>query len=118
MVVRLHTGGAINTDLATVNMPAGCSNPTTSINELSNASQFAILSSNSFNKSLTITLNSNSDIDNVEMKLYNSLGKLVINQVINQETTVINANYPTGVYFYNLTRAHQTIQSGKLIFKQ
>lgn len=114
----LTTSGAVNTDLATINMPAGCSNPTTSSNELSDANQFAVLLPNSFNKSLTITVNANSGLVDVEMSLYNSSGKLVLKQVINQETTVIDTNYPTGVYFYNLTHISKTIQSGKLILKQ
>ena len=74
---------------------------------------------NPFSTSTTITINNASQINDVELRMYNVLGKEVMNKIItSQATTIETGNLPSGVYFYKVTGNNKTIQSGKLISQQ
>jgi hypothetical protein len=52
------------------------------------------------------------------VKIYNILGKQVLNRVITKPTTTIETdNLPSGIYFYTVNGNNKTIQYGKLITK-
>jgi hypothetical protein len=74
---------------------------------------------NPFNMQATIIINDASQMNNYELKIYNNLGKEVMNtNVTKQSTSLETCNLPAGVYFYKVINNDKTIQSGKLISQQ
>lgn len=74
---------------------------------------------NPFSTSATITINDASQLKNVELRIYNDLGKEVMVKTIKAQSTTLNTkDFLSGIYFYQLTDNHKTIQSGKLISRQ
>jgi len=112
----LTTNGAVNTNAATVTMTPGCSNLTTALSgKTVTKNQVSAFYPNAWNTSLVVTLKDASTDYPTGLKLYNTIGKLVLNKVLSDQKTVIQTNFPAGVYFYHLTRSNENIQSGKLI---
>lgn len=74
---------------------------------------------NPFSTSATITTNDVSQLKNVELRIYNDLGEEVMVKIITTQTTTLDTkDFLSGIYFYQLTDNHKTIQSGKLIARQ
>jgi plastocyanin len=73
---------------------------------------------NPFTTSIDIVLNDALKINRAELRIYNVLGKEVLNAAILQHlTTLKTSNLPSGIYFYKLMGNDNIIQSGKLIAK-
>lgn len=54
-----------------------------------------------------------------QLILYNGIGKVVVNQMISDESTIINtSSLRSGIYLYKLLNNNNVIQSGKLISKE
>jgi len=112
----LTTNGAINTNSTTVTMTPGCSNVTTAVSEKTvTKNQVSVFYPNAGNTSLVVTLKDVSNDYPTGLKLYNTIGKLVLSKLLSNQITVIQTDFPAGVYFYHLTRSNEKIQSGKLI---
>ncbi len=74
---------------------------------------------NPFVNSVTITINSPSEINNCILKIYNTLGTEVLNKKITKQTTTLDTSHlNSGVYFYKVVNDWQLMQSGKLISKK
>jgi hypothetical protein len=72
-----------------------------------------------FSTSATIAINDVSQLNNVELKIYNVLGEeMMTTSITKQITTFDTSNLSTGIYFYQITDNNKTIQSGKLIAQQ
>ena len=112
----LTTNGAVNTNAATVTMTPGCSNLTTAFTEKTvTKNQVSVFYPNASNTLLVVTLKEVLTVSPTGIKLYNTIGKLVLSKVLSDQKTVIQSNFPAGVYFYHLTRSNENIQSGKLL---
>lgn len=112
----LTTNGAINTNAATVTMTPGCSALTTAVSgKTATENYVTTLYANQGNASLVVNIKDVSTAAPTRIKLYNTIGRLVLSKVLSNQTTVIQTDFPTGVYFYHLTRSNENIQSGKLI---
>jgi len=67
---------------------------------------------------INIELTDPSQINNAELKLYDTLGVMVMNSILNQKTTTLRTNnLPSGIYLYKVMDDTKTVQSGKLIFQ-
>ncbi len=110
----LTTNGAINTNMATVTITAGCNTLTTSISDnKADKKQFASLANNQANKSLVVVLNEDSGVSPAGIRIYNTIGKLIDHKTLTSQTTVIPVNFPAGIYFYHILRLNATVQTGK-----
>lgn len=73
---------------------------------------------NPFGSFTTINLKNDSKYVNCMFKIYNLVGVEVMNSVVTKQTiTLDTSRLRAGIYFYKLTDANKTIQSGKLISK-
>lgn len=74
---------------------------------------------NPFNSYSRIVLNDVSKINAYTFKLYNVLGKEIMNTLIAQKSTTIDmSSINAGIYFYKVMDNDKMIQSGKLISKK
>jgi hypothetical protein len=74
---------------------------------------------NPFNSYSRIVLNDVSKINNYTFKLYDVLGKEMMNTRISQKSTTIDmSSINSGIYFYKVMDNDKMIQSGKLISKK
>lgn len=109
----LSTSGGISTFGINAQMTPGCG--TLGINDSIKAT--AQFYPNPFTSSLNVTLadfNSGSS----ELTIYNALGMLVLKTLLTQSATIIPMNLASGMYYYKLSGADGTLQSGKLISRQ
>ena len=116
----LTTTGALTTAAITTIMPAVCPVRTEveSI-QVDNKNQVLTISPNPFKSFITIGLNDASKNNGYELRVYNQLGKEVMNSAIsNPLTTLKTADLRSGVYFYQVTDNGKIIQSGKLVSQQ
>jgi hypothetical protein len=104
----LVTSGALSTTAVTATMPAGCLLGTDNVNKAS-----ASFYPNPFSGFITLTLPDGEQ--NNSLVIYNAMGKVVMSRTINEQNTRLEADFPTGIYFYRLTGSAGTVQSGKLI---
>ena len=129
--INLYTGTTINgralTGVGTLEthaidgvadmIPASC--PNVGVESLDAAKTSVTIYPNPFSTSTTIMINDASQINDFELRMYNVLGKEVMNKNITGHTTIIGTgNLPSGVYFYKVTGNNKTIQSGKLVSQQ
>ena len=69
--------------------------------------------------SINIDILDATQFDKAELKLYDSMGAMVINTNLTKKlTTLKTTNLPSGIYLYKVLDNSKTIQSGKLIFQQ
>jgi enoyl-CoA hydratase/carnithine racemase len=60
-----------------------------------------------------------SKLNNAELKLYDTMGKMVVNTNLTQKLTILKTDiFPKGIYLYKVMDNNKTIQSGKLIFQK
>lgn len=72
---------------------------------------------NPFSSSLNVAL-ANTGQDASVLRIYNTLGAVVLTTKLSQTVTRLDVNLPSGVYFYKVVSSNGTIQSGKLVSKQ
>ena len=78
-----------------------------------------IIYPNPFKTSITVSLNDASQIENCELKIYNSMGIEVMKKSITKQLTSIETCIlPAGVYFYLLLNNSVLLLSGRLISQQ
>lgn len=106
------TDGAFTTDSIRMTMPTTC---TTVGLEKTENDLLVHVYPNPFDQEIHIQLNnSNSEIQ--ELKIFNILGKEVMHLELNQsKTTIQSSDFPSGVYFYQITSNQQIIQTGRLV---
>ncbi|PJA08424.1 MAG: hypothetical protein COX70_03645 [Flavobacteriales bacterium CG_4_10_14_0_2_um_filter_32_8] len=116
----LTTTGAITTTAITAiasPIPGNCG--TVGISSLDDENEAITIYPNPFSTTATIVLNDFSKSNKTELRMYNVLGKEMMNVVITKSSTTFDtSNLTSGVYFYQLTDNNKTIQSGKLIARQ
>jgi hypothetical protein len=109
----LLTTGALSTSAVTVTMPTLC-NPI-GISSIK-AGKAVNIYPNPFSSSIDVVINDSWQISKCQLRVYNVLGKEVMNTSVTKETTTLNtSNLPSGVYFYRIIGNNKTIQSGKLV---
>jgi hypothetical protein len=113
----LTTDGTLTTDSVNVTIPATSCGSVGIYNKVvlnSNVSFFP----NPMISSLSILLNNVSESNTSELRLYNTLGTLVISKTITEKVTTIETNFPSGIYYYKVISKDNSVQSGKLISQQ
>jgi len=115
----LLTTGALSTSSITTTMPAVCSTTITGDVSPNAENKMITFAPNPFSAFTTISLNNAFSTINYDLKVYNVLGKMVINTpVTSQITTLKTSELHSGIYFYKVTSDGKLIQSGKLISQQ
>lgn len=115
----LTTTGTLTTAAITATatvIPANCATiGGTSINA-ANTIKAVIIYPNPFSISTTIMITDALQNSKCELRIYNILGKEVINKTITKQlTTLETSSLPSGIYFYKMIGNDKIIQSGKLI---
>jgi len=115
----LTTNGALTTAAITTTMAPDCTNVGTGSIDVKSTNNAATIAPNPFSSSTTIILNDTPQIKVCEIRIYNSLGKEVLNTSLKEQITTINtSDLSSGIYFYKVVENDKTIQSGKLISQQ
>lgn len=71
---------------------------------------------NPFSTSLNFLIKDASQIDHLELEVYNILGEMVLKyQVTEMLTSIETSHLPNGLYLYRIVNNNQILQSGKLI---
>jgi hypothetical protein len=113
----LTTTGAITTDAITAVasvIPGNCA--TVGISSLDDENKAITIYPNPFSTTATVVLNDFSKSNTTELRMYNVLGKEMMNVVITKSSTTFDtSNLTSGVYFYQVINNNKNIQSGKLI---
>lgn len=114
----LTTSGAITTGAITTTMTSVCSYLGVNSVDIDKTKDAVTITPNPFSDKITITLNPATKTDNSRLIIYNSLGKEVINVLINNRATTIDvSNLSSGLYIYKFVDNTEIIQTGKLISK-
>jgi hypothetical protein len=110
--------GAVSTAGTSAIMPPGC--VPTSVRPITEGnSEVAILYPNPFTTYTTILLNGATQDNSYELRIYNVLGKEIMNKRITQEVTPLEtSNLPAGIYFYKMIGKDKSVKSGKLVSQQ
>jgi hypothetical protein len=109
------TNGTLTTASVTVIMPSGCNVTGLPSFQIENKSS-AMMFPNPFNSSININFNNTIQNNNTEINIFNVNGELVLNKLINkQSTTIETSSLSSGIYFYKIISDNKIIQSGKLI---
>ena len=112
----LTTNGALTSDSVNVTISTtACANVGIESLKLNNLNESAVLYPNPMTTSLMVNINEVTELNSYELRLYNVLGSLMISKVITEKTTLIDTNFPSGVYFYKVINKNNIIQSGKLV---
>lgn len=115
----LTTTGALSTnaiDAVAPTIPSDCGMVGIPSNNVVKPNEAVIFYPNPFSTYTTITINDASQINKTELRIYNILGKVVINTTITKKiTTLKTINLPSGIYFYKMISNDRIIRSGKLI---
>ena len=97
-------------------MPPGCNPTGIAPFDAANTNEAVTIYPNPFSTSTTIMINDASQIKEVELRMYNVLGKEVMNTTLTKQlTTLETSNLPSGIYFYKVISNNKIIQSGKLV---
>ncbi|MGZ4033567.1 MAG: ice-binding family protein, partial [Bacteroidia bacterium] len=116
----LTTNGALSTTATTAvasSIPTDCA--TLGIQSLTATDETVKIYPNPVNSSTTIFIEDTSQLKNVELIIFNSLGEIVVNTTITKQETVIDTNgLLSGIYFYKIIGNDKVVQSGKLISQQ
>jgi hypothetical protein len=126
--VQINTGATINGRVLTTN-GGFATTAITVLNPLAiqtglnstdiNTTNVLSITPNPFHSFATITITDASKINSYNLKIYNTLGKLVINtKVTEQSMNLKTGNLQSGIYFYQVSENNKTVQSGKLISQQ
>ncbi|MDD5184730.1 MAG: ice-binding family protein [Paludibacter sp.] len=113
----LTTSGALTSAAITTIMPAVC--VATAVTTLQVVNTAVTIAPNPLSSNTTIVINNDSKETNYNLKIYNVLGKEVMNTSLTARTTLLDTKeLTTGIYFYKVMNNDMVIQSGKLISKQ
>ncbi|MHB9143246.1 MAG: ice-binding family protein [Paludibacter sp.] len=113
----LTTSGALTSAAITTIMPAVC--VATAVTTLQVVNTAVTIAPNPLSSNTTIVINNDSKEINYNLKIYNVLGKEVMNTSLTARTTLLDTKeLTTGIYFYKVMNNDMVIQSGKLISKQ
>jgi hypothetical protein len=105
---------AINAVATTI--PSFCAPVSISSPYAANTNESVTIFPNPFISSTTVMINDESQINKLVLKLYNNLGKEVMNTTLTKQfTTLKSSDLPSGIYFYTVINNYKIIQSGKLI---
>ena len=114
----LSTTGAILLHNNVVTIPSGVYTSIASIDAVNTDVEISI-APNPFGSYTTVIIKNDSKINTCDLKIYNTLGKEVMNTIVTKQGTNIDMNkLQSGIYFYKVIDNDKTIQSGKLISKQ
>jgi hypothetical protein len=112
----MTTTGTITTAAVIATIPSACTITDIATEATGNA---AVLYPNPFNSSITIVMDETSRMGNTELRIYNTLGAIVMNADVTKQTTTIATDHLTsGIYFYNVIKDGRIIQSGNIISQQ
>lgn len=115
----LTTTGALSTNAINAvapTIPSDCGTVGIPSNNAAKTNEAVLFYPNPFSTYTTITINDASQINKTELRIYNILGKVVINTTITKTTTTLKTiNLPSGIYFYKMISNNRIIRSGKLI---
>jgi len=115
----LTTTGALTTAAVTTTMVPDCTNVGTGTIDTKSSNSAVTIAPNPFSSYTTIILNDPSQTKVREIRIYNSLGKEVLNTTVKDQVTTINtSDLNSGIYFYKVIENNKTIQTGKLISQQ
>ncbi len=113
----LTTSGALTSAAITTIMPAVC--VATAVTTLQVVNTAVTIAPNPLSSNTTIVINNDSKEFNYNLKIYNVLGKEIMNTSLTKRTTLLDTKeLTTGIYFYKVMNNDTVIQSGKLISKQ
>lgn len=110
----LSTSGGITTFGINAVMTPGCETMSTPSNTISN--EVAQFYPNPFTDSINVSLN-DFNVEAIELKIYNSLGALVLKTALTQKDTHLPTKLSSGIYYYQMQGKDGVVQSGKLIAK-
>lgn len=113
----LTTDGTLTTDSVNITIPPTSCGSVGIYEKVvlnSNASFFP----NPMTTSLSILMNDATELNTSELKIYNSLGALVLSKIISGKVSTIETKFPSGIYYYKLISKDNSVQSGKLISQQ
>ncbi|MES2679713.1 MAG: ice-binding family protein [Bacteroidota bacterium] len=117
----LTTNGALSTTAMKAVAPliaSNCSGTGTVITAIANHDENGEIGiyPNPFSSSLNISMASQSQLINCELKIYNTLGSEVVTAKITRQFSVFETSeLSNGIYFYKIYAGNELIQSGKLI---
>ena len=115
----LLTEGSLTTAAITSTMIVDC--PLTTIDQVAidhNNVELTI-APNPFGSYTNITLKNDSKVTSCELKIYDVLGKEVMNSIITKQGTTLRMDeLQSGMYFYKVIENNKVIQTGKLISKK
>ncbi|MDQ3050370.1 MAG: ice-binding family protein [Bacteroidota bacterium] len=108
------TTGALTTSAITTTMDPVCTPTGIASLHVENPVKTISFYPNPFTTSISVTIN-DALPHNIDLKIYNAIGKLVISKTITAKTTTLKVNLPSGIYFYKTSGKDIISQSGKLI---
>ncbi|MEP7170077.1 MAG: ice-binding family protein [Bacteroidota bacterium] len=111
------TTGALTTTAISATMAPVCTPTGIASLHAENPNEIIRFYPNPFTTSILVTLNDEPRI-NVELRIYNVLGNLVITKSMTSKTTELKVNFASGIYFYRITGNNKLIGSGKLVSQQ
>jgi hypothetical protein len=112
----LATSGAITTNAVKTTMQGNC--PITGIASVVAENNTVSFYPNPFSAAVNIRINDASQVKICQLRIYNILGKAVINMILTKQNTILTtSSLPSGIYLYKVDINNKTIQSGKLISK-
>ena len=95
-------------------IPSNCGS--VGIKDIESTKSNIIIYPNPFSTFTTITLNDLAKTNNVEIKMYNVLGEVVLSEMLSkQSNTFETSQLPSGIYIYKIISNNNIIQSGRLI---
>jgi len=110
----LTTNGALNSTAITSIMAPVC--PPNALESVAFEAEAVTIAPNPIGASTMVELNV---AGNYSLKIYNTLGQLVMNTNLTQTSTVLDTRtFQKGLYFYKITSKGMLVQSGKLICNQ
>jgi len=126
--VQINTGVTLYGRVLTTNGSFACSaitvhNPTDVISGIGSVNaennNVLVIAPNPFKSFVSVTLNDASKTNNYRLRIFDTMGKEVINTPVSQQSTILKtADLHSGIYFYQIIENNKTIQSGKLISQQ
>jgi hypothetical protein len=109
----LTTNGEFTTDNSNVTAPTLCS--TIGIDSYDQGNAIMVYP-NPFNTSFNVDLSQISTSSNIELVLYDVLGKVVLNQSLESTVNQVDTSVlQSGMYFYKVFDHNGTLQSGRLL---
>lgn len=113
----LTTNGALTTTAIKViatTIPTNCG--TVGIKKIENENFNVTIYPNPFSNTANIVVNNSNKTVNLSIKMYNILGEIVLNEVLqNQTNSFQTSNLQSGIYTYKIISNNEVLQSGKII---